>query len=95
MVLAQENNLRVEYLRIDGFSDFTVIGEQKAVDEYCAKLTKIKKSRIQLHKLNGSMLGYPRCCVDEYIYNRRNKIFRLFTSPRQYISNLEQELMSW
>lgn len=95
IALAQENNLRVEYLHIDGFGDFTVIGEQKAIDEYREKVKTIKKSRIQLHKLNGHMLGYPRCCVDEYIHNRKNRIFRLLASPRQYISNLEQELISW
>lgn len=95
VTLAQENNLRVEYLRIDGFGDFTVIGEERAMNEYCDKIGKIKNSRIQLHRLNGALLGYPRCCVDEYIHNRKNKLWRLLASSGHYISNVEYELTSW
>jgi len=51
-----------------------------------------KPSRAECHRSNGELLGYPKCCTEEYIRPMKNIAERKQYSPKKLISNFEFEL---
>ena len=71
---------------------YRVAPEETLLKHERALLTLPEKiPRGAYHRINGEFLGYPSCCVEEYIKPQKNLEARKKSSPKQFVSNVDFE----
>lgn len=72
---------------------YTVSTPQR-ISEYYRKVLSVPEGITpeEFHRINGEFLGYPPCCIEEYIKPQNNLEARKKYSPSKVISNVDFEV---